>query len=284
MGYIAPSATTGGTQATLQDLQVEDPGLAWRRMAPRWELLEALMGGTLGLRQQSTLWLPKEPAEQDDSYNRRLSQSVCPPYFRRLLALLAGMLTRKPVKLEDVPDPIREDLFDVDLQGNNLDVWLNMAARTALQYGHVGVLVDYPRSDEGDVGDRPYWVTYSPRDILGWRTEVTSGRQVLTQLRLKERVTVAHGEFGEELVEQVRVLEPGRFRLYRKQISRTGSFDLIEEGPMTMDEIPFSVAYADRVGLYESQPPMEEVGWLNLQSYSATATWPTSCTLLQCHA
>ena len=267
MGYIAPSATTGGTQATLQDLQVEDPGLAWRRMAPRWELLEALMGGTLGLRQQSTLWLPKEPAEQDDSYNRRLSQSVCPPYFRRLLALLAGMLTRKPVKLEDVPDPIREDLFDVDLQGNNLDVWLNMAARTALQYGHVGVLVDYPRSDEGDVGDRPYWVTYSPRDILGWRTEVTSGRQVLTQLRLKERVVVPHGEFGEELVEQVRVLEPGRFRLYRKQISRTGSFDLVEEGPMTMDEIPFSVAYADRVGLYESQPPMEEVGWLNLQSY-----------------
>lgn len=266
MGYLTGSAAIGST-TTIQSLQVEDPGLAWRRMAPRWDLLEALDGGTLQMREQSTLWLPKEPAEAEDSYQRRLGQSVAPPYLKRLLSLLAGMLTRKPVRLEDVPDSIREDLFDVDLQGNNLDVWLAMAARTALLYGHVGVLVDFPRADEGSTGDRPYWVAYSPRDILGWRTEAASGRQLLTQLRLLERVVVPHGEFGEELISQVRVLEPGSFRLYRKQMSKGQSYDLIEEGTMTMDRIPFAVAYADRVGLLESRPPMEEVGWLNLQSY-----------------
>lgn len=266
MGHSSNSAGNG-TTTTIQSLQVEDPGLAWRRMEPRWQLLEALDGGTLEMRRQSTQWLPKEPAEAEDSYQRRLSQSVCPPYLKRLAALLAGMLTRKAVRLEDVPDVIREDLFDVDLQGNNLDVWLNAAAMTALLYGHVGVLVDFPRADEGSTGERPYWVAYSPRDILGWRTEAVSGQQTLTQLRLMERIVVPYGEFGEELVQQVRVLEPGRFRLYRKQMSSGQSFDLVEEGSMSMDRIPFAVAYAHRVGLLESIPPMEEIGWLNLQSY-----------------
>lgn len=266
MGYVI-TAAGNGTTTTIQSLQVEEPGLAWRRMEPRWKLIESLDGGTLEMRRQSTQWLPKEPAEAEDSYQRRLGQSVCPPYLKRLVSLLSGMLTRKPVRLEDVPDVIREDLFDVDLQGNNLDVWLHAVAGTALLYGHVGVLVDFPRADEGSTGDRPYWVAYSPRDILGWRTEAASGQQIMTQLRLMERVVVPHGEFGEELVQQVRVLEPGRFRLYRKQMSQGQSFDLVEEGAMTMDRIPFAVAYADRVGLLESMPPMEEIGWLNLQSY-----------------
>jgi hypothetical protein len=31
--------------------------------------------------------------------------------------MLAGMLTRKPVRLEDTSDSITEQLFDVDMQG-----------------------------------------------------------------------------------------------------------------------------------------------------------------------
>ena len=37
--------------------------------------------------------------------------------------MLAGMLTRKPVRLNETADAIREHLFDVDLQGNDLNVW-----------------------------------------------------------------------------------------------------------------------------------------------------------------
>ena len=77
--------------------------------------------------------------------------------------MLAGMLTRKPVRLEDVSDVVREQLFDVDLQGNDLNVWLyDETARKCIRYGHVGVLVDAPKA--GDNG-RPYW-QYTPRDIL----------------------------------------------------------------------------------------------------------------------
>ena len=257
---------------SLQDLKVHDPGIAWQRMQPRWELIEELIGGTLQLQAAGRRYLPQEPKESDDAYRARLLRSVCPPYLARTEQMLAGMLTRKPVRLDNVPDMVREHLFDVDLAGNDLNVYVNQLARTCIRYGHVGVLVDFPRGDEGDetpVQDysRPYWCAYTPRDILGWRTDVVGGNQKLTQLRLLERVVVPFREFGEELIEQVRVLEPGRFRLYRKQASRTRDWELINEGTTTLDEIPFAVAYANRTAYMESTPPLEEIAWLNLQAY-----------------
>jgi hypothetical protein len=257
---------------TLRDLQVHDPGIAWQRMEPRWRLIEQLSLGTLGMQAAGKRYLPQEPKEDDESYKARLERTVCPPYMLRLEQMLAGMLCRKPVRLDNVPDPIQEQLYDVDLSGSDLNVYLQELARKAIRYGHVGVLVDFPRGDEGDNTpvtefNRPYWVSYTPRDILGWRTDVVNGSQKLTQLRLHEQVVVPYGDFGEELVEQVRVLEPGAFKLYRKQASKNRDWELISEGTTTLDEIPFAVAYANRTGILESTPPLEEVAWLNLKAF-----------------
>ena len=268
----AATITPSINLSAVKDLKVHDPGIAWKRQEPRWRLIEQLALGTLGMQTAGKRFLPQEPAEDDESYKARLDRSVCPPYFLRLEQMLAGMLTRKPVRLDNVPDIIQQHLYDVDLNGSDLNVYLQELARKVIRYGHVGVLVDFPRGDEGDntpVTDfsRPYWVSYTPRDILGWRTDIVNGTQQLTQLRLHERVTVPYGEFGEELVSQVRVLEPGRFRLYRKQASRNRDWDLIAEGDTTLTEIPFAVAYANRTGTLESTPPLEEVAWLNLKAY-----------------
>lgn len=258
--------------SVVKELKVQDPGIAWTRMEPRWRLIEQLTLGTLGMQAASKLYLPQEPKEDDTSYKARLARSVCPPYFLRLEQMLSGMLTRKPIRLDNVPDLVREHLFDVDLSGSDLNVFLQDLARKCLRYGHVGVLVDFPRGDEGDntpVTDfsRPYWVTYTPRDILGWRTDIVNGTQQLTQLRLRETVIVPYLEFGEEQVEQVRVLEPGRFRLYRKQASKATNWELISEGTTSLDRIPFAIAYSNRTGILESRPPLEEVAWLNLKAY-----------------
>lgn len=272
MHNLAATTNLNLALTTIKDLQVHDPGIPWQRMEPRWRLIEQLALGTLGMQAAGKRYLPAEPLESDDSYQSRLARSVCPPYLLRLEQMLAGMLCRKPVRLDNVPTVIEQHLFDVDLSGSDLNVYLQDLARKAIRYGHVGVLVDFPRGDEGDDSpvtnfDRPYWVSYTPRDILGWRTDVVNGTQQLTQLRLHEQVVVPYGEFGEELVEQVRVLEPGRFRLFRKQASRNRDWELISEGTTTLDRIPFAVAYANRTGLLESTPPLEEVAWLNLKAY-----------------
>ena len=242
--------------------EINDPNAAWKNQEPHWVLIEDLLGGTYEIRRKHRRYLPQEPREQDDSYDNRLARSVAPPFYIRLERMLAGMLTRKPVRLNDVADVIREQLFDVDLQGNDLNVWTYDTARKMIRYGHVGVLVDAPASGEGS---RPYWVAYTPREILGWRTEIEDGQQKLSQLRLLEKVIEPDGLYGEKQVEQVRLLTPGAFEIHRKDDK--GEFTLHEEGLMSLPDIPFSVAYANRVNVMESRPPMEDIAELNLKAY-----------------
>ena len=240
--------------------RVQDPSQAWFAQEEYWILLEDLMGGTAQMRKRHRKYLPQEPREADDSYDNRLMRSTCPPYYQRLERLLAGMLTRKPVRLIDTSDTIREHLFDVDQQGNDLNVWTYETARVAIRYGHVGVLVDAPTD-----GGQPYWCTYTPRQILGWRTERQDGKPVLTQLRLAETTTVPDGDYGERTVDQVRVLTPGAYQLWRQDEKK--DFELVDEGTTSLGEIPFSVAYTGRVGLLESRPPMRDIADLNLKAY-----------------
>jgi hypothetical protein len=229
-------------------------------MEPHWILIEDLLQGTFGMRQKHRRYLPQEPRELDESYDNRLARSVVPPYYQRLERLLAGMLTRKPVRLVDTSDTITEQLFDVDLNGNDLNVWTYETARKMVRYGHIGTLVDAPAD-----GGRPYWVSYTPRQILGWRTEAQEGRQQLTMLRLQELATVPDGLYGEKVVQQVRVLTPGEYQIHQKDDK--GDFRIVDEGRTSLSEIPFSIAYSNRVGFMESRPPLEDIAELNLKTY-----------------
>lgn len=239
---------------------INDPNTAWYAQEPHWILIEDLLQGTYGMRKKHRRYLPQEPRELDESYDNRLARSVCPPFYQRLERMLAGMLTRKPVRLDDTSDVIREQLFDVDLQGNDLNVWTYETARKLVRYGHIGTLVDAP-SD----GGRPYWVHYTPRQILGWRSEQIEGATKLTQLRLSEVVVEIDGKYGEKAVEQIRVLTPGAYELHRKDDS--GEFRLVDEGATSLPDIPFTVAYANRCGFLESRPPLEDIAELNLKAY-----------------
>ena len=242
--------------------QVGDPNGAWYAMEPHWILIEDLMGGTYGIRRKHRRYLPQEPRELDESYDNRLARSVVPPYYQRLERMLAGMLTRKPVKLQDVSDVIREQLFDVDMQGNDLNVWTYETARKLVRYGHIGCLVDAPSN-----GGRPYWCTYTPRQILGYRTEQQDGQQRLTQLRLQETVLEADpdSKYGEKQIDQVRVLTPGQYQIHQREDN--GNYKVVDEGTTSLPEIPFSIAYSNRVGFMESRPPLEDIAELNLKSY-----------------
>ena len=243
---------------------VESPNAAYQRMAQFWDLIADLKEGTYKIRSKHRKYLPQLEREVDDSYDRRLARSTVVPYLQRIEKMLSGMLVRKPIRLDDVSDLVREQLFDVDLEGNDLNIWLYQTARTVISFGHVGVLVDAPK--EGEKA-RPYWVTYKPEDILGWRTEVIEGARELTQVRLLERVIEADGKYGEKTITQIRVLERGRYEIHRKDDKR-GEYKLFDEGEMSLkDKIPFAVAYSNRVGYFESRSPLYDIAELNLKHY-----------------
>ena len=245
-----------------QGKEINDPNAIWFQQEPHWMLIEDLLGGTYQMRKRHRRYLPQEPRELDESYDNRLARSVCPPFYLRLERMLAGMLTRKPVRLNDTADPIREHLFNVDLQGNDLNVWTYETTRKMVRYGHVGVLVDAPTSGQSG---RPYWVTYTPRDILGYRTEMIDGEVKLSQLRLQEKVSVPDGLYGEKIIDQIRLLTRGGFEIHQK--GKNNLFVKVDEGTTSLSEIPFSVAYANRLNLLESRPPMSDIAELNLKAY-----------------
>ena len=244
--------------------KVDDPNQQWLNMQQFWELPEVIIQGTQEIRSKHRKYLPQEERESDLSYDARLSRSVLSPYFIRIERMLAGMLIRKPVQINDTPDVIREALFDIDLGGNDISIFTYELCRQLLRYGHCGCLVDAPslETEEG----RPYWSIYTPRDIVGWRTEKKEGRDELVQLRLAEQVLVKDGLYGVKEVQQIRVLTPGGFEIHRKSKEKS-DWVIEEEGTTSLDYIPFSVAYANKVGYMESRPPMNDIAELNLKHY-----------------
>ena len=73
------------------------------------------------------------------------------------------------------------------------------------------------------------------------------------------------GLYGEKQVQQVRVLTPGAFEIHQKD--KKGDFVLVDEGTTSLSEIPFAVAYSNRVGVLESRPPLADIAELNLKAY-----------------
>ena len=249
---------------TVAPTTVASPNAAYQRMSQFWDLIIDLKEGTYKIRSEHRKYLPQEARETDDSYDVRLSRSTVVPYLQRIEKMLSGMLVRKPVRLDDVSDLVREQLFDVDLEGNDLNVWLYQTARAAISFGHVGILVDAPK--EGDK-TRPYWVTYTPKDILGFRSEIIDGSRQLTQVRLMEQVVEPDGKYGDKIIKQIRVLERGRYEIHRKD-EKKGEYKLFDEGEMSLkDKIPFAIAYSNRVGYYESRSPLYDIAELNLKHY-----------------
>ncbi len=69
----------------------------------------------------------------------------------------------------------------------------------------------------------------------------------------------------EKEVEQIRVLTPGAFEIHQR--NKQGEFEVVDQGSTSLSEIPFSVAYSNRVGLLQSLPPLADIAELNLQHY-----------------
>jgi hypothetical protein len=85
------------------------------------------------------------------------------------------------------------------------------------------------------------------------------------QLRLAEKVILPDGDYGEKQVEQIRVLTPGAFEIHQRDDN--GEMRIVDEGTTSLTEIPFSVAYSNRVNVMESRPPLEDIAELNLKTY-----------------
>ena len=255
---------------------------AVQKMAEDWHIVTTLLGGTKAIRAAGEKYLPKWAAETDEAYQQRLNSATLFPAFLRTVDILAAKpFSKELTPNEDVPARLLPWLKNIDLQGKNLQTFAAHLFNEIIAYGISYVLVEFPKAqgirtlqDEQASGIRPYFVHYSPWDVLGWRFESVGGIEKLTQLRLREYKTLPEGEFGEREVEQIRVLTPGAWQLFEK-VGNTDKWVLADEGTTSLSDIPFVPFYGKRTGLFTGEPPMLELAYLNVKHYQSESDQQT---------
>jgi hypothetical protein len=234
--------------------------------------MAAVTRGTNYLRDLSETYLPQEPREDEDAYQTRVDRSVLSPYTSRLIETAAGAILRKPIHIEG--DQYWLDLAqNIDGLGSNINEYARRALVSSLTYGHSAILVDYPAAatvlnlaEERALGRRPYFVHVDAPQIWGWRKEPVTNR--LLQVRIHDYDVRPLNDFGEEQVEEMRVIYPGRYDLY------TLGQDVVEftsSGGYSLTEIPLVPIYSNRRGLLISQPPLLDIANLNITHYQRQA-------------
>jgi hypothetical protein len=270
---------------TVGNAEVVKQSDAVSAMAEDWPVIDALMGGTKTMRRAGKAYLPQWPAEDVESYKARLATATLFPAYARTMSVLTGKPFSKPLTIgEDVPKKFEPWLEDVDLQGRNLHAFAADLCSEALAYGFCGILVDAPPADgaktvadEQKAGVRPYFVHVTHDAILGWRAEKIKGGMKLTQLRLLEYVDEPDGQFGTAKIEQVRVLEPGKWTVYRKLKASDGteSWVVVKEGVTTIKTIPFVPVYGKRKDFMIGTAPMMELAHANVEHWQSKSDQQT---------
>ena len=102
--------------------------------------------------------------------------------------------------------------------------------------------------------------------VLGFRTVGNRTQGNLSQVRFRQLVSEPSGSFGEEIVEEVRVLEPGKWQTWRFTSSNNdhAGWELHGEGDFSLNEVPLVTIYSNRLGTLVSKPPLLEVANLNI--------------------
>ena len=267
-------------------------------MMKGWEIMKAVTEGTEYLRENSEAFLPLEPREDYDAYLARVNRSVFSPFTQRLIRAATGLVLRKPITLTG--DPYWTEMFKMDVDGckSDLDEYARRILMCSLTYGQIHILVDYPApsgavslAEERAQDRRPYWIEVDPNNIYGWRLDRESNYGNLVQVRIAEKAVLPDGQFGEKVFDQIRVIEPGRYRLFRKkeQIeemydvsdnSVTGDFEMgsadkdykqVESGSFSLGEIPLVTIYSGKTDNLVSKPPLLDIAYLNLAHFQRQA-------------
>ncbi len=264
-------------------LAVNDRSVEIKELARDWPMLEALTAGTREMRAGKTAFLPQWPNESAEAYGARLATATLFPAYRRTVSVMSGKPFSKPVTLK-VPKRIEAIADDIDLQGCSLHVFSAEMFQEITGFGLAGILVDSPvatgegRKTVAQVeaeGRRPYWVRVRHNQILGYKTGSIGGKTVLTQLRLAETYEKEDGPYGIEVCEQVRVLEPGRWEIWRQSDGAGKSWQRFDQGATSLPLIPFVPLYGTRLGFMRGAAPMMDLAYLNVKHWQSQSDQDT---------
>lgn len=266
--------------------KVNDTSPAVTAMQGDWDKIDALVGGTKAMRAAGEKYLPKFPAEDQQSYEYRLKTSTLFNGLGRTLENMAAKPFAEAVQCTGIDADVEAWLDNIDLCGNNMTVFAHSVFTEGLSKGLTHILADVPptigadgaqlyptKAAEQAAGVRPYLIHIVPRQVLGWRSaKSANGAESLTMLRLMECLEEPDGDFGTTAIQQIRVLIPGAWATYRKGAGlQKDEWLLHEEGATTLDFIPLVTFYTKRTGFMTATPPLIDLADLNIKHWQSSS-------------
>ena len=266
--------------------QIESPATvssAYEVMKPRWDKMEAVVGGTETMRSAGETYLPQHAAELPARYAERLACATLLNITELTLESLVGRPFSDPVQLsEDMPEQIKVIMQDVDLQGNNIDVYGRRWFREGVKKAFAHTLIEFPekkpkadgspRTLEDDRKDnlRPYWVFIKPENLIFAFTEIVQGREVVTHARFYEEVTEMVG-FAEAIKKRIRVFTPGLQEVYEEQEDEKKKkvWKLVHSLVVDLPFVPLVTFYAAKEGPMLAKPPLMDLADLNIAHFQS---------------
>ncbi|MCK5604245.1 DUF4055 domain-containing protein [Candidatus Pacearchaeota archaeon] len=273
---------------------VATTSIAYNTMEPRWWKMGTLLSGTAAMRDAGEEMAPRHEHESVRNYDERIGGNVLFNMVDLTLRMWVGRPFANQIQYtEDFAAHLVPLMDDVDLDGNNLDVYSRRWFRDGVAKAFSHTLVEFPRvgpaivgprtlADDDRMNIRPYFVHVGPEQVIFALATRIDGKEVLTHVRISEEVITLDG-WEQVVTEQIRVLEldyvdmgtddePDFIRKVRVDIHQQDekkNWVVVETWHMDIDFIPLVTFYADRQGFMLGRSPLDDLADLNIRHWQS---------------
>jgi hypothetical protein len=267
----------------VKNKRAEDPSIhseAYATMLPRWDMINAVLGGTEAMREAGEVYMPRHQEETATGYMDRLQSATLLNITEHTLETLVGKPFSSPITVhDDMPENVKELLSDVDLQGNRIDVVARQWFRWGLAKAFCHMLVDFPvkpedmktLKDEERTKMRPYWVLIQPECLLAARSEMVNGVETLVHARILETYKAIDG-FDEVVKQRIRVFEPGTVAVHEpKEVKGKTVWQQTGLWSTGLSVIPLVTWYSAKDGLTLGKPPLLDLAYRNITHWQSSS-------------
>lgn len=225
-------------------------------------------------------YLPQWSREPDDEYHKRVKRTLFHNFFAPAVKGFPGFLSGIQ-DTDKLYQGIRDNINDIDLQGNNLVSFLWQADLNVIRDGFCGILVDMPRiprnekgqkivrtlADQKSIKIRPYLGLIDRRNILWVSSEYINGQIEIVEITIREYVD--SGKRGENKICRYKTFySDGSYKIeVLIDVDDEVLAVIVDEGVSDLKEVPIVLYSATDINPLEADPPLENVAEKNQAYY-----------------
>jgi len=269
---------------------VNTPGEAYldAEKAYRWNLLAALEGGTVAMREAGTKFLPQFPRESNPEYATRRDSTFLYGMFSKAVGSLESKPFSRSVTVQGtLPELLEAMTLDMDGMGSGLAEFERQGFRNGLIYGLDHVLVDMAkvpgnaellekgldptqdpgkanRGEEQDAGGVTA-IRIVPPNLIDWHFVDTPEGRVLSEIRFRSSRTNRDG-FEQKIVRQVVHYRSDSIDLW-EDVDGDDTWAVVGSSVHNFGRVPLDTTYFDKVTELTARPPLLELAEINLDHW-----------------